>query len=320
MKVIFSADWHIKLGQKNVPKIWQINRYIQLFDKIHEMEKECDMHILGGDVFDTMPKPEEIALFLKFVSGCTIPTYIYDGNHEATKKGQTFLTVLKDAVNDINSNVYIIDGIFNLPLETKSIDFIPYTHLKTFDPDEFSGDICCTHVRGNIPPHVIEEVDLSLFDGWEVVLAGDLHSYENSQRNILYPGSPLSISFHRNKIDNGVIIFDTDTMEHEFIVLNLPQLIRKTVTSENEIVKTDYNHTIYEITGNVLELSGVDTSSDIIDKKIISKSNDALLDLQNKSIEEELSLYLKEVLNLAKEDIVEVLKVFNDYYTGFDME
>ena len=77
---------------------------------------------------------------------------------------------------------------------------------------------------------------------------------------------------------------------------------------------------LYEITGNVLELSGVDTSSDIIDKKIISKSNDALLDLQNKSIEEELSLYLEEVLNLAKEDIVEVLKVFNDYYTGFDME
>lgn len=327
MKILLSADWHIKLGQKNVPRDWQWTRYVLMFEKLYELEKEVNIHIIAGDVFDTHPKTDEIALFLKFISGCSIKTIIFDGNHEATRKGRTFLTHLSDAVNSLNSKCEILDGPTSKDFYHNAhgdvdttIDFIPYTHLKTFDPKEFNSNICCTHVRGNIPPHVVEEVNLDKFAQWEVVLAGDLHSYENSQRNILYPGSPVSTSFHRNRIKNGVIIFDTDTMEHEFIDLELPQLIRKTVDKEEDIVKTEYDHTIYEITGNVLELSGVDTSLDIIDKKIINKTNDALLNLENLTIEDELTLYLKEVLNLSQDDIDGVLKKFNDYYTGLELE
>ena len=141
-----------------------------------------------------------------------------------------------------------------------------------------------------------------------------MHSYANSQLNILYPGSPLSITFHRNEISNGVILFDTETHKHEWIDLELPQLIRKTVDDEKHIIKTEYNHTIYEITGNILDLSGVDTSSDLVDKKIISKRTDTTLDLKNKSTEEELELYFREVVKLSKEDITDTMRVFNDYY------
>ena len=38
MKILFSADWHIKVGQKNVPREWQINRYKQLFEKLWALE------------------------------------------------------------------------------------------------------------------------------------------------------------------------------------------------------------------------------------------------------------------------------------------
>ena len=196
MKILFSADWHIKIGQKNVPREWQINRYKMLFEKLHELEDKVVTHIIGGDVFDKVPKPEELALFFDFVKGCNIETIIYDGNHEATRKGKTFLTFLKDAVFHINPHVTILDGITT----GKVIDFIPYTHLKTFRQETFRKDILCTHVRGSIPPHVVPEIDLSLFDRWKTVLAGDLHAYENSQGNILYPGSPLSITFHRTPV------------------------------------------------------------------------------------------------------------------------
>jgi DNA repair exonuclease SbcCD nuclease subunit len=307
MKVLFSADWHIKLGQKNVPKAWQKARYRLLFDKINEID--ADMHILGGDIFDNVPKPEEISLFFEFIQKVRIPTYIYDGNHEATRKGQTFLVFFAEACKDINKLVTIIDGITTI----HNIDIIPYTHLKTFNPEDFNNDILCTHVRGNILPHVIQEIDLKKLSGWRTVLAGDLHSYENSQLNILYPGSPLAISFHRNKVKNGVILFDTETHTHEWIDLELPQLIRKTVDKESDIVKTAYDHTIYEITGNILDLSGIDTSSSLIDKKIISKKTDSLLDLSNKSIEEELELYLREVVKLNAEDTADTMRVFNDY-------
>ena len=167
---------------------------------------------------------------------------------------------------------------------------------------------------------MIEEIDLSKFEGWEVVLAGDLHSYENSQGNILYPGSPLSITFHRNEIKNGVIIFDTETMTHEFIDLKLPQLIRKTVDSKDDVIPTGYHHTIYEITGNILELSDIDVSSEFIDKKIVNKKSDSVLNLRDITLEGELELYLRKIIMLSEEDIIRTLKVFNDYTKEFDME
>lgn len=314
MKILFSADHHIKVGQKNVPREWQINRYKMLFSKLHDLEQRCDVHIMGGDVFDTIPKPVELGLYFDFISECSIPTLIYDGNHEATKKGSTFMEFLISASEKLNSKVHIISGIE----EHYGIDFIPYTHLKTFNPKDFTNNILCTHVRGEIPPHVLPEIDLDLFNRWDVVLAGDLHSYGNSQRNILYPGSPLSITFHRTMIENGVIIFDTDTMTHEFINLELPQLIRKTVDSEDEIVKTDYHHTIYEVTGNVVELSNI--KSNLIDKKIINTKDEATLSLTDLSVQEELSLYLEEILKLSKKDIKDTLRIFSDFYKELEME
>ena len=308
MKVLFSADLHIKLGQKNVPREFQKNRYKTLFEKINAIE--ADIHVLGGDIFDKVPNPEEISLFFDFVQDVKIPTYIYDGNHEAARRGKTFLVFFAEACKSINELVTIIDGISSI----HNMDVIPYTHLKTFNPKDFTSDILFTHVRGSIPPHVIPEVDLELFSRWKTVLAGDLHSYSNSQLNILYPGSPLAITFHRNPISNGVILFDTETHTHKWIDLGLPQLIRKTVDNMNHIVKTEYDHTIYEVTGNILDLSGIDTSSDLIDKKIISKKTDTTLDLSNKSIEEELQLYFKDVLKLEEEDIIDTMRIFNDHH------
>lgn len=310
MRVLVSADWHIKLGQKNVPKDWQKDRYLMFFDKLGELENEVDIHLVAGDVFDTLPKPEEVALFLDFVSRCSIPTIIIDGNHCATTKGKTFLTVFKDAVKKINDKVHIVDGIE----KHYNIDFIPYTNLKTFKPEDFSNNILCTHVRGEIKPHVVPEIDLEIFDRWKTVLAGDLHSYSNSQRNILYPGSPMTISFHRNETKNGVIIFNTVTHEHEWVDLGLPQLLRKTVDSEDDIVSTDYHHTVYELIGDISSLSKIDAAENsIIDKKIIKRESKASLALANMSIAEELVKFLEEVEGLPPETIVAIMEVFNDY-------
>ena len=89
--ILFTADWHIKLGQKNVPREWAINRYHKFFEQVHSLEKQCNMHIIGGDLFDRLPNMEELELYFTFISNVSIPTLIYDGNHEATKKNKTFL-------------------------------------------------------------------------------------------------------------------------------------------------------------------------------------------------------------------------------------
>ena len=100
--ILFTADWHIKLGQKNVPVEWAKKRYHSFFDQVHEQVKTCDMHIIGGDLFDRIPNMEELALYFSFVRNVKKPTLIFDGNHEATRKNRTFFSQLKQATRDIN--------------------------------------------------------------------------------------------------------------------------------------------------------------------------------------------------------------------------
>lgn len=311
MKVLFTADIHIKLGQKNVPVDWAKNRYKLLWREFEALQKDCDLFVIGGDVFDKLPNMEELEVYFQLISKCKIPTIIYPGNHEALKKNTSFMTNLKDVTNSLNDKVTIIDEFYSLD----NMDFIPYNKLKEYHPAniDFHGDICFTHVRGEIPPHVKPEVNLSIFDRWQVVLAGDLHSYENCQRNILYPGSPVTTSFHRNSVDTGVIVLDTDTLEHEFIKLNLPQLIRKTVGVNDPKLPTDFDHTIYEVEGSLDELSTLE-DSELIDKKVTKRDTDVALILDNNmSLTQEVREYLEFIMQLPEPTIEKVLKVFHDY-------
>jgi len=308
MKILFTADLHINLTKKNVPKDWEKSRYNKLFDHLEELESESDITVIGGDIFDKLPNTEEIEMYFNMVSRFKKPVFLYDGNHEATKKGQTFMHHLSSSTSLVNNNATIITE----PCEIHHIDFIPYTHIKTFNPKDFHNKILCTHVRGNIEPHVKAEIDLEKFSRWEVVLAGDLHAHSNSQQNILYPGSPLSISFHRNKIKNGVLIFDTDKMEYTWIELLLPQLIRKTVEDESDIVKTSYDHTIYELVGSIDNLSDIKIDKSLLDKKLLDKDYSSKLALEGKTLEEELDLYLDKILKIEKPEREQIMRVFHD--------
>lgn len=315
MNILFSADYHLKLNTKNIPDSWAINRYRLMFQELYNLEAQVDMHIIGGDIFDKLPSMQELELYFEFISKCSIKTIIYAGNHEALKKNTTFLSHLKEVTNRINPLVEIIDEFYTLD----NIDFIPYNKLKEYHPADidFHGDILCTHVRGEIPPHVKPEVPLELFDRWKVVLAGDLHSYANCQRNILYPGSPITTSFHRNLVDTGVIIIDTTTLSHRFIRLEVPQLIRKTIKVGEPMLATEYHHTVYEVEGDMSDLHLVE-ESDLIDKKISKRNNDTALILdRDMTIEQELSEYLEYILQIPVDSIEKVLKEFKDNIKDF---
>jgi hypothetical protein len=313
MKLLCSADYHIKLNTKNIPNEWAKSRFHKLFDMLSllEIDKKIDLHLVMGDFFDRSPSLEELELYYEFVATRQVATFIIPGNHEALKKNTTFLTYLKSISSKINPKVRVVDDYYSL----ENIDFIPYNKLKEYAPNDldFHGDILITHVRGDIPPHVKAEIDLSLLDRWKVVLAGDLHSYENSQRNILYPGSPVTTSFHRRNVSTGVILFDTNDLSHTFLPLDLPQLIRKTIQAGDAMPKTSPDHTIYEIEGDMSQLSEVE-DHELMDKKVVKRSIDTALILSPEmSIEEEVTEYLRYVLMLPDTTINEIMGIFNDY-------
>ena len=315
--ILFTADWHIKLGQKNVPMAWACTRYKLFFEKIYELEKNVSLHIIGGDLFDRVPSMDELTLYFDFVKGVSVNTIIFDGNHEATRKNKTFFTNLKRVTEELNPKVKVITETFYL----HDWAILPYADLHRKNSIEDIDDVeyLFTHVRGEIPPHVTPEVDLERFDKFKIVFAGDLHAHENTQRNIVYPGSPMTTSFHRNVVKTGYLLIDDDWSWtwHEF---DLPQLLRKTVSSTEEMVQTEWHHTIYEVEGDVSDLSGV-KNSDLLDKKVIKRKTEATLILDKEmTIEEELAEYLSYILELEETKVKKIIGVFSDNSRKANME
>jgi hypothetical protein len=311
MKILFTADVHIKLGQKNVPIDWAKNRFRLFVEQFQQMQEQADLVIIGGDVFDRLPTMDEVELYFDFVASFNKPTIIYPGNHEMLKKDTTFLTNLKKSTNRLNPLVEVIDDFYS----QNGIDIIPYNKLKEFEKNgrEFTGKILCTHVRGEIPPHVKPEIDLTILNRWNVVLAGDLHSYENSQLNILYPGSPYTTSFHRSSVDTGAILLDTSALDHIWLKFSLPQLIRKTVGVADPKPATDYDHTIYQVEGDMHELGELE-DSELIDRKVIKRDTDSALMLDPEmTLTEEVKEYLTYILELPDQTVEAVLKEMQNY-------
>jgi DNA repair exonuclease SbcCD nuclease subunit len=316
--ILFTADWHIKLGQKNVPMPWACSRYELFFQQIEEAVEKHDikLHIIGGDLFDRVPSMDELTLYFDFVKNTKVRTIIYDGNHEATRKNKTFFDNLIRVTNELNPLVEVVTETYY----EDNWAILPYADLhKKKSIENINADYLFTHVRGEIPPHVTPEVDLERFDKYKLVFAGDLHAHENTQRNIVYPGSPMTTSFHRNEVKTGYLVIDKsfNWTWHEF---TLPQLIRKTVTSADEMVQTEWHHTIYEVEGDVSDLSGV-KNSDLLDKKVIRRKTEATLILDKEmTIEEELGEYLSYILELDEDKVKKIIGVFSDHAREANME
>ena len=250
--ILYTADWHIKLGQKNVPVKWAINRYQMFFEQVYEVEKQCSMHIIGGDIFDRLPSMEELELYFSFIRKVQIPTIIYDGNHEATKKNKTFFTQLKQVSRDINPLINIVD--ISYIDEDLGYGILPYADLhKKGSIDHFDTRMpLFTHIRGEIPPHVKPEIDLDLLADFPVVFA-------------------------------------------------------------------DYDHTIYEIEGDIHDLAAV-KNSDLLDKKVVKRNTEASLIIhKDMTIEQELVEYLTYILEISPDKIPDILVTYNDYAANVEM-
>lgn len=304
------ADIHLKLGQKNVPRDWALKRYEMFFEQVAEAEKQVETVVIPGDIFDRVPTIDELALYFKFITQRKKRTIVTTGNHEATKKGKSFFTELKEVTERLNPLVeVVVDYIY----EGDGFYVVPYEFIKKKETwDNLKPLPVFTHVRGEIPPHVKPEIPLEWLDKFPVVFAGDLHSHSNTQRNIVYPGSPMTTSFHRDEVKTGYLLLDLD-WGWVWKPFDLPQLIRKTVTDPADMIPTDFHHTIYELEGNIKDLSKIE-NSELLDKKLVKRSSDTALVLDKKmTISEELVEYLRYIQELPEKEITNIMGVFNEY-------
>ena len=316
-KILCSADWHILLHKKKVPYTWQTARFKSMFAKLLDLEKDCDVHIIAGDIFDKKPEPDEICLFLSYINSVSIPTYIIPGNHEATRKGESFFEHFNEDNAIKNENVHLFTRNGRATVGKTSFQFYPYGEMQLDNlPTYVNDDILVTHIRGEVPPHITPEYDFSRLSPWGLCLLGDLHfNHRYGDTNCYYPGSPLNTTFDRDELrEYGVDIFDVvDSRNYtrEFYDLKLPKLIRRKIAVGEEMRPDSFHHVVYEVTGSLDQLAKME-NSELLDKKMVEKpAEESTLDLKNKTIYEELEIYLKHIKVSDTERVLTEFKSLN---------
>ena len=90
-------------------------------------------------------------------------------------------------------------------------------------------------------------------------------------------------------------MIDSRNYTREFVDLNLPKLIRKKIAVGEEMRDDAVNHVVYEVTGSLDQLAKI-KNSELLDKKMVEKpTEEATLDLKNKTVFEELEIYLNHI-------------------------
>jgi len=312
MKILHVADIHINLHKKKIPYEWQTNRFRLLFDKLLELEQSCDVTVLAGDIFDKKPEPDEICLFLSYANSVTRPTLAIPGNHEASTKGNTFLEHFETEHAINNPNFMLRTRNDRIVVGNQGFQLFPYGEMQIGTiPAYTPGDILIAHIRGEVPPHITAEFDFDRISMWPLTLIGDLHfQHRYKDYHIYYSGSPLNTTFDRDDSRtygvNIINYIDAKNYSVEFIDLELPKLIRRTVEAGTELKADSFHHVVYEVTGTIDKLSKIE-NHELLDKKIAEKpSETSTLDLTDKSLREELDLYLKFIRVENRKDVIDL--------------
>lgn len=300
MKILSVADIHINLHKKKIPYDWQMKRFELLFERLLELEKSVDVTVISGDIFDKKPEPDEICLFLSYANSVQTETIAIPGNHEATAKGKTFLEhfTKENSINNENFNLYV-NNARHVSRSGLTFQLFPYGEMQSGNmPSYVEGDILVTHIRGEVPPHITAEFDFEKIRKWPLTLLGDLHfRHKYKDYNVYYPGSPLNTTFDRDDTrEYGIDIITyrgPNDYDVDFIDLRLPKLIRKTVQAGDKLIPHDTHHVVYEVTGSIDSLSKIQ-NHELLDKKIADKpAEGSKLKLINKTLEEEIKLWLE---------------------------
>jgi hypothetical protein len=85
------------------------------------------------------------------------------------------------------------------------------------------------------------------------------------------------------------------------------------------MLATKFDHTIYEVEGDIQDLAGV-KNSELLDKKVVKRKSEASLIMDKEmSIQQELVEYLTYILEIHPDKIPNIIGTYNDYTTNIEM-
>jgi DNA repair exonuclease SbcCD nuclease subunit len=224
MRVLLTADWHVKKGI-------QSKLIIDFLETIEEyyFENNIDYIFVLGDIFNKSSNIKNeafVPLFMKLLkmksNGINFKFLV--GNHDV-------FNIDYDTIVDTFSPIgEVIKSYKEISFEDETFSFLPYTKKEEDIPS--NGNILFTHIpianfSFDNAFHATEKhaFPFEKFEEFDFVFTGHFHKHQHI-KNIVYVGAPNQLTKSDKGQDKGFIVLDTSIEKWEFIeYLNAPKFI-----------------------------------------------------------------------------------------------
>ena len=259
-KIAHLADIHIR-------KLHRFVEYRDVFDRLYVKLKEAkpDLIYIGGDIvhgkLDT--SPEETRLVAEFFLSLAdiSDLLVIPGNHDCNLNNtsrEDVLSPIIDLVKQINPRIHFWKktGVYEM-------GGCQFGHLSVFDmtkdgkpnakniprAKDIDGDHKIAIYHGGVGNFQVdtglvmsdEHVNVIDFDGYDLVLLGDIHKRQflNNDETIAYPGSLIQQNFAEAP-DHGFLLWDVEKRKSEFVQVENDYGF-KTIRVEDDEIKSKMN-------------------------------------------------------------------------------
>ena len=235
-KIYHLADIHIR-NLKRHKEYREV--FSHLYEYISTTKTDNSIIVLAGDIVHakTDMTPEVIEMTQTFLKSLAdmLPTIVIPGNHDANLNNPSRLDALSPIVNALNHpNLHYLkdDGVWKM-------GGISFAHSSVFS--DTKGIIPAAEVHGkykialyHAPVDKVKtehgfqienkNVSVESFDGYDLVLLGDIHVPNqslNEEGTIKYCGSTIMQNHSEAKYpEHGLLVWNVQTKESEFVPIH----------------------------------------------------------------------------------------------------
>lgn len=325
-----------------------------MFAKIQDIVDDETVIFLGGDIAHSKNEisPELVQLVSGFLQRCTeiCDTILILGNHDCNLNNEDRLDVLTPIVQSINSpklHYWKDSGVYELGGISFSLYSILGNPKKWVSAKNIDAEYKIAMYHGPVASATTDlefivddnNVKLSKFDGFDIVLLGDIHKRQTMQQysmkgdkkkpTVAYIGSTIQQNFGE-ELEHGFGVWDVEFRTWEFIPVendfgfvtirvtdDIPESYPK-VLPKNVKLRILYQNTKVSTVENIIKdfrkkcklIDVIRSSNDILPGNIkrseLKNINVRDVEFQNQLIEE----YLIENSNLITDDI-NFIKAYN---------
>ena len=231
-KIYHISDIHIRSLQRH-------DEYQEVFNRLYKFLKNDiksnNIIAITGDIIHEKDnlKPETVLLCRKFVKDLSLygDVIVIPGNHDILENNNSRIDTLTAILDD--SPIYYLSktGAYqfgNIIIAISSlVDKKFITRKQIINSNNlpiaslYHGTLNgCVNDFG----YKIEDTNeysqrfrkISDFDGYDMVLLGDIHKHQYLKKHIAYPGSLIQQNFGENLLDHGVLIWDIQSFTSKY--------------------------------------------------------------------------------------------------------